>query len=108
MMDTPQTKQFKSLDLSGLDLDEFQPKAPKISKQISDTGPIEKPQKRQLPPKTTFPSREPIQPKYQQLNMHIRSDVADRFRELAVRDQYTTWKYGQIIEFLLDHYEKTR
>ena len=23
-------------------------------------------------------------------------------------DQYTTWKYGQIIEFLLDHYDRTR
>lgn len=107
------TGTLKTLDIDDLGLDSFKPKAPRTpdaeppGEAIKPAALAKRPEKKAPPPPTVFPSREPIQPKYQQVNMHVRSDVAERFKALAVRDQYTTWKYGQIIEFLLDHYEKT-
>ncbi|EGF93834.1 hypothetical protein ABI_00660 [Asticcacaulis biprosthecium C19] len=112
-MTNSSTATLKTLDIDDLGLDSFKPKAPRSPdpgappETIKTAALAKKPEKKAPPPATVFPSREPIQPKYQQVNMHIRSDVAERFKALAVRDQYTTWKYGQIIEFLLDHYEKT-
>lgn len=112
-MSTTASKPFKSLDLEDLDLEDFQPKAAPLPQTEPEPAAVKtaalakRPEKKAAPLQTVFPSREPTQPKYQQVNMHIRSDVAERFKALAVRDQYTTWKYGQIIEFLLDHYEKT-
>lgn len=108
MHNTPKT--FKSLDLDDLNLDDFEPKkrtdnfhgAETASKPVR-TKPVEKTKEHT----TVFPSREPLSPRYQQLNMHIKTEVAERFKALAVRDHYTTWKYGQIIEYLLDHYDRT-
>jgi hypothetical protein len=112
-MTNASTATLKTLDIDDLGLDSFKPKAPRSPEPDSPPEAVrpvalaKRPEKKTPPPATVFPSREPVQPKYQQVNMHIRSDVAERFKALAVRDQYTTWKYGQIIEFLLDHYEKT-
>lgn len=111
-----QNSPLKTLDIDDLGLESFSPKAPApprpehspLEETIKPQALAKRAEKRPAPPPTVFPSREPVPQKYQQLNMHIRYEVAERFKALAVRDQYTTWKYGQIIEFLLDHYEKTK
>lgn len=99
----------KTLDLDDL-LDDFTPRMPtKPGAAQNHPGntsePVSVPRLRQT--ETSFPSREPKGPKHVQVNCYLKSDVAARFKAFLKRDEYTTWSYGDAIEYLLDQHDKS-
>ncbi|ESQ92542.1 hypothetical protein [Asticcacaulis benevestitus] len=89
---------MKTLALDDL-IDDFEPR-PATAPKLSPT------EKKTLEKKTTFPSREPKGPSFVQVNCSMKAELAERLKAFVKRDEYTTWSYGQAIEFLLDQYER--
>jgi len=97
----------KTLELDGL-LDDFEPRVRPAALAKPAAAAIAAPKPRARQTETAFPSREPKGPKHLQINCYLKSGVADRFKTFLERDEYTTWTYGQGIEFLLDFYERNK
>ena len=97
----------KTLALDDL-LDDFEPRAAirPAALSVSTPSAAPAPQARPRQTETSFPSREPKGPKHIQVNCYLKAGVAERFKAFLKRDEYTTWSYGDAIEFLLDQYER--